>query len=139
MGTAYRREVRTGSAPVRLYLPYPLVENGRNVGGVSIASPSLRFCPPAISSGRWHRSTRARCMNASGNRSKPSSSDQSTGKDGDDQALPGIIILIGLAILAAVCVAGYFLLMKLVDISREEDCALAGRRNCARIELPSYR
>jgi hypothetical protein len=76
---------------------------------------------------------------ASGNRSKPSSSGKPPGKNGDDQGLPGVVILIGLAILAIVCVAGYFFLMKLVDISREEDCVLAGRRNCARIELPSYR
>jgi hypothetical protein len=33
-------------------------------------------------------------------------------------------------ILATALVLGYLLLNKLVDISREEDCALAHRRNC---------
>jgi hypothetical protein len=40
---------------------------------------------------------------------------------------------------AVVCVGGYFLLMKLIDVSRQEDCLLAGRRNCAPIEVPSRR
>jgi hypothetical protein len=45
-----------------------------------------------------------------------------------------ILVTIGL-----VCVGGYFLLMKLIDVSRQEDCLLGGCRNCAPIEVPSSR
>lgn len=48
-------------------------------------------------------------------------------------------ILVILVAIALVCVGGYFLLMKLIDVSRQEDCLLAGRRNCAPIEAPSRR
>src|SRR5215470_3401236 len=48
-------------------------------------------------------------------------------------------ILVILAAIALACVGGYFLLMKLIDVSRQEDCLLAGRRNCAPIEVPSNR
>jgi hypothetical protein len=47
--------------------------------------------------------------------------------------------LVILATIALVCVGGYFLLMKLIDVSRQEDCSLAGRRNCAAVEVPSDR
>jgi hypothetical protein len=41
---------------------------------------------------------------------------------------------------AAACVGGYFLLMKLIDMSRQEDCMLSGGRNCvAPIAVPSSR
>jgi hypothetical protein len=43
-------------------------------------------------------------------------------------------------ILAVACVGGYFLLIKLIDISRQEDCMLSSRRNCAPpIAVPSDR
>jgi hypothetical protein len=46
----------------------------------------------------------------------------------------------GLAIvfagIAMALVLGYLLLSKLVDISQEEDCALAHRYNCAAVEVP---
>ena len=48
-------------------------------------------------------------------------------------------IVVVLAIIALACVGGYYLLMKLIDISRQEDCLLAGRRNCAPIEVPFSR
>jgi hypothetical protein len=32
-----------------------------------------------------------------------------------------------------------FFLLKLVDMSRQEDCLMSGRRNCAPIEVPSNR
>jgi hypothetical protein len=48
-------------------------------------------------------------------------------------------ILVILTIIALACAGGYFLLMKLIDVSRQEDCLLAGRRNCAPIEVPSSR
>ncbi len=56
-----------------------------------------------------------------------------------EQALSPPTILAILAIIALACAGGYFLLMKLIDVSRQEDCLLAGRRNCAPIEVPSSR
>ncbi len=38
--------------------------------------------------------------------------------------------------LAAALVLGYLLVSKLVDISQEEDCALAHRYNCGAVEVP---
>ena len=58
---------------------------------------------------------------------------------GDEQTLSPLAILVILATIALACVGGYFLLMKLIDVSRQEDCLLAGRRNCAPIEVPSGR
>ena len=55
------------------------------------------------------------------------------GNDGE-QTLSGREILMILAILALVCVGGYFLLMKLIDVSQQDDCILAHRRNCAPAE-----
>lgn len=49
----------------------------------------------------------------------------------DEQAPSGGAILAFFVVLAIVLVGGYFLLMKLIEISRQEDCMLAGRRNCA--------
>jgi hypothetical protein len=34
-------------------------------------------------------------------------------------------------------VLGYLFLNKMLDISQQEDCMLAHRKNCAAIELPS--
>jgi hypothetical protein len=45
-------------------------------------------------------------------------------------------LLIVLAALAVALVLGYLLLNKLIDISREEDCALAHRYNCGAVEVP---
>ena len=56
-----------------------------------------------------------------------------------EQTLSGRDILVILAVIALVCVGGYFLLIKLIDVSRQEDCFLAGRRNCAAIDVPSGR
>jgi len=67
-----------------------------------------------------------------------SQSDKPDNKDGG-QTLSSRDILVILTIIALVCVGGYFLLMKLIDVSRQEDCVLAGRRNCAPIEVPSNR
>jgi hypothetical protein len=58
---------------------------------------------------------------------------------GGDQGLSDVGVLINLAVLALVCVGGYFLLMKLIEISRQEDCFLGGGRNCVRIQVPSNR
>jgi hypothetical protein len=57
-----------------------------------------------------------------------------------DPAPSAAAILAFFAVLAVACVGGYFFLMKLIDISRQEDCMLAGRRNCAApITMPSDR
>ena len=45
-------------------------------------------------------------------------------------------VMIFFAMLAAALLLGYLFLNKLVDISREEDCVLAHRRDCAAIEVP---
>ena len=58
---------------------------------------------------------------------------------GGEQAPSPRVIVAFLAIIALVCVGGYFLLIKLIDVSRQEDCLLAGRRNCAPIVVPSSR
>jgi hypothetical protein len=58
---------------------------------------------------------------------------------GGEQTLSPLAILVILATIALVCVGGYFLLLKLIDVSQQEDCFLAGRRNCAPIEVPSNR
>ena len=48
-----------------------------------------------------------------------------------DRAPSDVAVLAFFVVIAAACVGGYFLLMKLIDISRQEDCMLSGRRNCA--------
>jgi NADH:ubiquinone oxidoreductase subunit 3 (subunit A) len=45
-------------------------------------------------------------------------------------------LLIVFAGLAVALLLGYLLLNKLVDMSREEDCALAHRYNCGAVEVP---
>ncbi len=46
----------------------------------------------------------------------------------------GLVIVF--ATLAVTLVLGYLLLNKLIDISQEEDCALAHRYNCGAVEVP---
>jgi hypothetical protein len=67
------------------------------------------------------------------NRSQAGKPDSNNG----EQTLSPLAISVILTVIALVCVGGYFLLMKLIDVSRQEDCFLAGRRNCAPIEVPS--
>jgi hypothetical protein len=59
--------------------------------------------------------------------------------DDGEQTLSPLAILVIIVAIALVCVGGYFLLLKLIDVSRQEDCLLAGRRNCAPIVVPSGR
>ena len=75
---------------------------------------------------------------------KPSTDDESDGRlrSGDRSDVHGLSdlgVLISLVILGLVCVGGYFLLMKLIEISRQEDCLLGGGRSCVRLQLPSNR
>jgi hypothetical protein len=51
--------------------------------------------------------------------------------DLETRPIPDSVLAIFLAILAVALVLGYLLLNKMVDISRQEDCALAHRTNCA--------
>ncbi len=62
----------------------------------------------------------------------------STPQDGGGHPAPsGVAILAFFVIVGVAMVGAYFLLMKLIDMSRQEDCMLGGRRNCvAPIELP---
>jgi hypothetical protein len=56
----------------------------------------------------------------------------------DDRVRPvsdrGLAIF--MALLALALVLGYLFLNKLVQISQEEDCGLAQRRNCTAVESP---
>jgi nitrate reductase NapE component len=59
--------------------------------------------------------------------------------DRGDAAPSGVAVLGFFAILGVAMVGGYFLLLKLIDISRQEDCMMGGgRRSCAApIETPA--
>jgi hypothetical protein len=46
----------------------------------------------------------------------------------------GLVIVF--AAVAMALVLGYFFVNKLIDISQEEDCALAHRYNCGAVEVP---
>ena len=61
------------------------------------------------------------------------------GSNGDDSARSGIVILAFFTIITVLCIGGYFLLIQLIDISRQDDCILSGRRNCASIVMPTDR
>jgi hypothetical protein len=52
---------------------------------------------------------------------------------------PGFAIALVLGAFAIALVGGYFLVMKLADMSRMEDCLMSGRRNCAPIDTPMRR
>ncbi len=73
---------------------------------------------------------------------KPGSSGQPDGgEDGqnDERSLSSAGVAIVLTIVVLVCIGGYFLVMKLIDVSRQEECLMAGRRNCFPAEVPSGR
>ena len=57
--------------------------------------------------------------------------------DHADPAPPTSAVVVVFGLIALACVAGYFLLMKLVSVSQDEDCLLAHRRDCGAIEVPS--
>jgi hypothetical protein len=58
----------------------------------------------------------------------------STEKHGGERAPSGSTIALMLAGVAVAIVLGYLFLMKLIDISRQGDCLLAHRRDCATVE-----
>ena len=53
----------------------------------------------------------------------------------DSRPIPDRLLAIFLAVLVVALVLGYLFLNKLVDISSQEDCALAHRKNCLNIEV----
>jgi hypothetical protein len=56
-------------------------------------------------------------------------------EDGDGgQTMTGREILFVLMLVALAIGGGYFFLMKMIDVSQQEDCMLAHRRNCAQDE-----
>lgn len=65
--------------------------------------------------------------------------EQAPDDDADTQPVSNRGLLMFFLALAAALVLGYLLLNKLVDISREEDCALAHRRDCGATAAPSGR
>jgi hypothetical protein len=71
--------------------------------------------------------------------SAPSREPSSRNHDADWRPIPDAVLAIFLAGLAAALVLGYLFLNKMVDISRQDDCILAHRRDCAATELPSDR
>jgi hypothetical protein len=61
-------------------------------------------------------------------------------EDGDDEAgQRRSAALIGLIIILALAIAGVWLVRELREKSRLEDCLMAGRHNCAPIEVPARR
>ena len=70
---------------------------------------------------------------------KPGSSGQHDGGENDERSLSTAGVAIVLTIVVLVCIGGYFLVMKLIDVSRQEECLMAGRRNCFPAEVPAGR
>lgn len=61
----------------------------------------------------------------------------SSGTPPRDETLSATGIALVLGAMAIACIAGYFLLMTLIEMGRDEDCLLAHRRNCVvPIEMP---
>ena len=52
------------------------------------------------------------------------------------EAHDGSSLLVTLAVLVVALVVGYLFVNKLAEISTEEDCALAHRKNCAAVDVP---
>jgi hypothetical protein len=69
----------------------------------------------------------------------PAPSGEPSRRNYDSRPIPDRLLGIFLAGLVVALVLGYLFLNKLVDISSQEDCALAHRKNCAASELPSDR
>ena len=69
----------------------------------------------------------------------PPPSDRSSHPGYDARPIPDRLLAIFLAVLVVALLLGYLFLNKLVDISRQEDCALAHRKNCGASRLSSDR
>jgi len=57
-------------------------------------------------------------------------------RNGEERGPSPLTFLLVAALLIA---GGYFLLVKLHDMARLQDCVMAGHRNCAPIEAPPRR
>jgi hypothetical protein len=62
--------------------------------------------------------------------STPPSQPSNHGDDDGSRPIPGSVLAMIMAILVVVLVLGYLFVNKLADISHQEDCVLAHRRNC---------
>ncbi len=62
-----------------------------------------------------------------------------TSSDDETGTISNRALALFLAAIAAALVLGYFFVNQLADISQQEDCVLAHRKNCSAIELPSGR
>jgi hypothetical protein len=60
-------------------------------------------------------------------------------EDGDDGEQRRSAALIGLIIILVLAIAGVVIVRELREKSRLEDCLMAGRHNCAPIEVPARR
>jgi hypothetical protein len=69
----------------------------------------------------------------------PAPSVEASNRGYDSRPIPDRLLAIFLAALGVALVLGYLFANKLVDISSQEDCALAHRKNCGAGELPSGR
>ena len=77
-------------------------------------------------------------MPAQDSKSGPSPS-PTRGSGPESQPISNTGLTLFFAALAVALVLGYLFINKLVDISQEEDCALAHRYNCGAVEVPSTR
>jgi hypothetical protein len=60
-------------------------------------------------------------------------------KAAEDGGSPAVTLAVLIGFLVALVVGGVWLMNTLRDISRIQDCAMQGRRNCAPIEVPRER
>jgi hypothetical protein len=58
-------------------------------------------------------------------------------KDSDDGMRESPSALTLFLVMLVLVVSGYFLIMKVIEISRNEDCLMSGRRNCAQTDTGS--
>jgi hypothetical protein len=65
-----------------------------------------------------------------GGGSGPSGEPSNHGDDDGSRPIPGSVLAMIMAILAVALVLGYLFVNKLADISHQDDCVLAHRRNC---------
>jgi hypothetical protein len=68
---------------------------------------------------------------------RPRRTDLSERRDHGPPPISDGVLALFLIGLAAALVLGYLFLNKMLDISQQEDCMLAHRKDCAAIELPS--
>jgi hypothetical protein len=71
-----------------------------------------------------------------GDRMDESGSPQDPRKAEDDRRKTNLIMLV---VALAVVVAGVWLVNKLVDLRKMQECAESGRHNCAPIDIPDRR